>query len=74
VTRTVIALSFKSTLGSVAEPMPYMRTDAFAANPAGVEIDPEVLLAQFRSGVPERTTADDARGSAFANPEAHGMS
>ncbi|HEY0349687.1 MAG TPA: hypothetical protein VGC60_16175, partial [Pyrinomonadaceae bacterium] len=59
---------------SVAEANAYMRTDAFAANPAGVEIDPEVLLAQFRSGVPERQLLMMPVGPPSPIPEAHGMS
>jgi len=39
--------------------MPLVRvnkhSDAFAANPVGVEINPEALLAQYRSGVPLET-------------------
>jgi hypothetical protein len=51
-----------------------MRTEAFAANPAGVEIDPEILLAQYRSGVPEQLLMMMPVGSPSAIPEAHGMS
>jgi hypothetical protein len=51
-----------------------MRTDAFAANPAGVEIDPESLLAQFRSGVPEQQIMAMPEGPASALPREHGMS
>src|SRR6266851_1174146 len=33
----------------------FMHSDAFAANPVGVEIDPDALLAQYRSGVSMET-------------------
>ena len=51
----------------------YMRTEAFAANPAGVEIDPEILLAQYRSGVPEQQLMRMPEGVPSPIPEAHGM-
>jgi hypothetical protein len=50
-----------------------MRTEAFAANPAGVEIDPEFLLAQHRSGVPEQQLLSMPVGAPSPIPEAHGM-
>ena len=51
-----------------------MQTDAFAANPAGVEIDPESLLAQYRSGVPEQKLLVMPEGPASPLPREHGMS
>jgi hypothetical protein len=45
-------MEFQVDCGTVEEANAYMQSDAFAANPAGVEIDPESLLAQYRSGVP----------------------
>ena len=47
---------------------------AFAANPAGVEIDPESLLAQYRSGVPEQQLLAMPEGPASPIPREHGMS
>ena len=52
----------------------YMLTDAFAANPVGVEIDPEELLAKLRDGVPEQQLLAMPFGSISPIPEAHGMS
>jgi len=52
----------------------YMRTDAFAANPAGVEIDPEGLLALYRSGVPESQLLVMPEGPNSPLPLEHGMS
>ena len=67
-------MEFQVDACSVADANAYMRTEAFAANPAGVDIDPEILLAQYRSGVPEQQLLMMPAGSASAIPEAHGMS
>ena len=47
-------MEFQVDSCTVEEANAYMQTDAFAANPSGVEINPESLLAQYRSGVPEQ--------------------
>jgi catechol 2,3-dioxygenase-like lactoylglutathione lyase family enzyme len=52
----------------------YMHSDAFSANPVGVEIDPESLLAQYRSGVPEQQLLAMPEGPASPIPPEHGMS
>jgi catechol 2,3-dioxygenase-like lactoylglutathione lyase family enzyme len=67
-------MEFQVDACSVEEANAYMRTPAFAANPAGVEIDPEILLAQYRSGVPEQQLLAMPVGPASPIPEAHGMS
>ncbi len=67
-------MEFQVDACSVADANAYMRTEAFAANPAGVEIDPELLLAQHRSGVPEQQLLMMPVGAPSAIPEAHGMS
>jgi len=67
-------MEFQVDCGTVEEANGYMRTDAFAANPAGVEIDPEILLAQYRSGVPEEQLLGMPEGSASPIPHEHGMS
>jgi catechol-2,3-dioxygenase len=59
---------------TVDEAKAYMQTDAFAENPAGVEIDPEVLLAQYRSGVPEQQLLAMPDGPMSPIPLEHGMS
>jgi hypothetical protein len=66
-------MEFQVDACSVADANAYMRTEAFAANPGGVEIDPDVLLAQYRSGVPEQQLLTMPAGSPAAIPEAHGM-
>lgn len=67
-------MEFQVDACSVEDANAYMRTPAFAANPAGVEIDPESLLAQYRSGVPEQQLLLMPVGLASPIPEAHGMS
>lgn len=67
-------MEFQVDACSVEEANAYMRTPAFAANPAGIEIDPENLLAQYRSGVPEQQLLTMPSGPASPIPEAHGMS
>ena len=52
----------------------FMHSDAFAANPIGVEIDPDALLAQYRSGVPTETLMVQPEGLAAPIPREHGLS
>ena len=51
----------------------YMHSDAFAANPIGVEIDPDALLAQYRNGVPLETLLVQPKGPVSPIPPEHGM-
>jgi hypothetical protein len=67
-------MEFQVDCGTVEEANAYMQSDAFAANPAGVEIDPEVLLARYRSGVPAALLLVMPDGPASAIPREHGMS
>ncbi len=52
----------------------FMHSDAFAANLVGVEIDPDALLAQYRSGVPMETLMVQPEGPASSIPREHGLS
>jgi hypothetical protein len=52
----------------------FMHSDAFAANPVGVEIDPDALLAQYRSGVPMETLMVQPEGPPSPIPREHGLS
>jgi catechol 2,3-dioxygenase-like lactoylglutathione lyase family enzyme len=52
----------------------FMHSDAFAANPVGVEIDPEALLTQYRSGVPVGALLAQPGGPASQIPPEHGLS
>ena len=67
-------MEFQVDCGTVAEANAYMHSDAFAANPAGVEIDPESLLAKYRSGVPEQQLLLMPEGPMSPIPLEHGMS
>jgi catechol-2,3-dioxygenase len=67
-------MEFQVDTCSVDEANAYMQTDAFDANPAGVEVDPEALLAQYRSGVSEQHLLGMPQGSMSPIPDAHGMS
>jgi catechol-2,3-dioxygenase len=51
----------------------YMHSDAFAANPVGVDIDADALLAQYRAGVsPEKLLAMPV-GAPTQIPPEHGL-
>jgi catechol 2,3-dioxygenase-like lactoylglutathione lyase family enzyme len=66
-------MEFQVDACSAEEGTAYMQTDAYAANPIGVEIDPEALLAQYRSGVPEQQLLAMPQGPVSPIPDAHGM-
>ena len=51
-----------------------MHTEAFAANPIGVPIDPEALLAQYRAGVPVERLLVMPEGPMSHVPAEHGLS
>ena len=57
---------------SADEANAYMRGDAFAANPVGVNFDPDDLVEQFRRGVPEHELLARPDG-APAIPREHGL-
>jgi hypothetical protein len=51
-----------------------MLSEAFAANPVGVEIDPEALLAQYRSGIALEQLLAKPEGPMMQIPREHGLS
>lgn len=51
----------------------YMSSDAFAANPIGVEVDFNSLLAQYKDGVQPETLLAQPDGPPSPIPVAHGM-
>jgi catechol-2,3-dioxygenase len=59
---------------NAAEAYAFMHSDAFAANPIGVEIDTDALLAQYRSGVPLQTLMVQPEGPVAPIPREHGLS
>ena len=52
----------------------FMQSEAFAANPVGVETDFDVLLTQYRNGVPMETLLTQPSGPPSQIPPEHGMS
>lgn len=67
-------MEFQVDCCTVEEANAFMLSDAFAANPIGVEIDPEALLAQNRSGVPVETLLAQPKGPVSHMPPEHGLS
>ena len=59
---------------SADEAHAFMHSDTFAANPIGVEIDPEALLTQYRNGVSLKTLLVQPAGPPSPIPPEHGMS
>jgi len=51
----------------------YMKSGAFATNPIGVQFDPEELVAQFESGVPEAKLLARPEGPGAPIPREHGI-
>lgn len=66
-------MEFQVDACSVEQANAYMRSDAFAANPIGVEVDPESLLAQHRAGVPDAQLLAMPQGATSPIPAEHGM-
>lgn len=66
-------LEFQVDTCSVEQANAYMRSENFAANPIGVEVDPEILLAQHRAGVPEQQLLTMPVGPISPIPTEHGL-
>lgn len=58
---------------NAAEAHAYLHSDAFAANPVGVEIDPDALLAQYKNGVSLETLLVQPKGPVSPIPPEHGV-
>lgn len=67
-------MEFQVDCCTVEEANAFMLSDAFGANPIGVEIDPEVLLAQYRSGFPVEQLLARPEGPMMQIPREHGLS
>jgi catechol 2,3-dioxygenase-like lactoylglutathione lyase family enzyme len=67
-------MEFQVDCCSLEEATAFMRSEAFAANPVGVEIDPEALLSQYRSGVPIDQLIVSPEGPPSQIPGDHGLS
>lgn len=66
-------MEFQVDSCTVEQATAYMRSDAFAANPIGVEVDPESLLAQYRAGVPDKQLLTMPVGPISPIPTEHGV-
>jgi catechol 2,3-dioxygenase-like lactoylglutathione lyase family enzyme len=51
----------------------FMRGDSFAANPIGIEFDPDALLARYRAGAGEAELLAAPEGTPAGIPAAHGL-
>ncbi|QUD87510.1 VOC family protein [Phenylobacterium montanum] len=67
-------MEFQVDCMTAAEANRYMTSEAFAANPAGIEFDPDRLLAQYESGVADEVLLRFPDGAPRPLPEAHGLS
>lgn len=67
-------MEFQVDAMTAREANAYMLSDAFAANPIGVEISPEALLAKYRSGVAMDQLLVQPEGPMMAVPHDHGLS
>jgi catechol 2,3-dioxygenase-like lactoylglutathione lyase family enzyme len=67
-------MEFQVECCTVEEANAMMLSDAFAANPIGVQFDPDALLARYRNGTPEKALLEQPRGPAAQIPPEHGMS
>jgi catechol 2,3-dioxygenase-like lactoylglutathione lyase family enzyme len=59
---------------SAQEAHAIMSSERFAANPVGVEVDFETLLAEYRSGTPAEALLKQPGGPAAHIPPEHGLS
>lgn len=66
-------LEFQVDHGTVEEATALMSTAEFAANPVGVDYDPEVLLAQYEAGASNDELMKSPSGPPSAIPIAHGL-
>jgi catechol 2,3-dioxygenase-like lactoylglutathione lyase family enzyme len=67
-------MEFQVECCTTEEANAFMLTDAFAANPIGVVIDPEALLARYREGVPAGALLAFPEGPVSPIPPEHGLS
>jgi catechol 2,3-dioxygenase-like lactoylglutathione lyase family enzyme len=66
-------MEFQVDVGTLTEANAFMASDAFGANPVGVEYDPEVLLAKYRGGANEAELLAMPKGEPRGIPPEHGM-
>jgi catechol 2,3-dioxygenase-like lactoylglutathione lyase family enzyme len=66
-------MEFQVDCGTVEQAKALMSTPAYAANPVGVDFDPDALLARFESGEDEGLLLVQPSGSPSPIPAEHGM-
>lgn len=66
-------MEFQVDCGTVAEATDYMASPTFAANPIGVAIDPDALLAQYEAGTDMDRLMVMPEGPMSAIPAEHGL-
>lgn len=66
-------MEFQVDCCSLEDATAYMHTDAFAANPVGVAIDPDALLSRYKSGEPVEDLLVQPPGLPSQIPVEHGM-
>ncbi len=66
-------MEFQVDTCSVDEANAMMQSEAFVANPIGVDYDPNELLARYRSGIPFEQLMVQPEGPMSAIPAEHGM-
>lgn len=67
-------MEFQVDTCSVAEANAMMQTEEFAANPIGVDYDPDELLERYRNGSPHASLLAQPVGPMAPIPAEHGMS
>lgn len=66
-------MEFQVDACTAAEGEAFMNSPAFAANPVGVEYDPEDLLARLLAGADQKSLLTRPEGAPSPIPEAHGL-
>lgn len=67
-------MEFQVDCGTVDEANAFMASEAFSANPIGVEYDPELMLERYEQGVDVHALAQRPDGPPSPIPPEHGMS
>jgi catechol-2,3-dioxygenase len=67
-------MEFQVDCLTVEQAKAFMLGEAFATNPVGIEIDPEALLEQYRSGILVEQLLIQPEGPMMQIPREHGMS
>lgn len=66
-------MEFQVDCGTTKDAIAYMSSEGFAANPVGVQFDPEALLARLEDGASNDELLEMPRGPMSPIPELHGL-